>query len=96
MRGHNTVGLAVCLCRMPLTHFRSCEFRLLIRKIREACHRGILQVRERPSLPKLSKILSYSYRLGALGFLAGKELNAAGNYGLKDQALAFKWVRILY
>jgi carboxylesterase type B len=37
-------------------------------------------------------VVSFNYRLGVLGFLAGIHgLN--GNYGLKDQQLAFQWVR---
>ena len=43
-------------------------------------------------------IVSVNYRLGALGFLATPELAAenggsAGNWALKDQALALKWVQ---
>jgi hypothetical protein len=34
----------------------------------------------------------FSYRLGIFGFLASDELQTSGNYGLKDQAYAFKWV----
>lgn len=37
-------------------------------------------------------VVSFNYRLGVLGFLAGiHELE--GNFGLKDQQLAFQWVR---
>jgi carboxylesterase type B len=37
-------------------------------------------------------VVSFNYRLGALGFLAGiHDLN--GNYGLKDQQLAFQWTK---
>jgi carboxylesterase type B len=37
-------------------------------------------------------VVSFNYRLGALGFLAGiHELE--GNYGMKDQQLALQWVR---
>jgi para-nitrobenzyl esterase len=44
-------------------------------------------------------IVTLSYRLGALGFLAYPELtkesdrNASGNYGLLDQVAALKWVQ---
>ncbi|PMD31812.1 para-nitrobenzyl esterase [Hyaloscypha variabilis F] len=37
--------------------------------------------------------VSISYRLGIFGFLASDELQTSGNYGLKDQACAFKWVK---
>ena len=37
-------------------------------------------------------VVSLNYRLGALGFLAGIH-GFEGNYGLKDQQLAFQWVR---
>ena len=37
-------------------------------------------------------VVSFNYRLGALGFLAGIH-GLEGNYGLKDQQLAFQWVR---
>jgi carboxylesterase type B len=36
----------------------------------------------------------FGYRLGIFGFLASDELGTSGNYGLKDQACAFKWVII--
>lgn len=39
--------------------------------------------------------VSLNYRLGALGFLSGKSLKAAGgvaNAGLYDQRLAIEWV----
>ena len=41
-------------------------------------------------------IVTINYRLGALGWLANPALDdngIAGNYGLMDQQLAFKWVR---
>jgi len=44
-------------------------------------------------------VVSLNYRLGAFGFLAGKELqqkfagSGTGNYGIQDQRLALKWVR---
>ena len=37
-------------------------------------------------------VVSLNYRLGALGFLAGIH-GLEGNYGLKDQQLAFQWVK---
>ncbi|CAG8960575.1 hypothetical protein HYFRA_00013398 [Hymenoscyphus fraxineus] len=33
------------------------------------------------------------YRLGPFGFLASSELEVKGNYGLKDQACAFEWIK---
>src|SRR5262249_49895840 len=41
-------------------------------------------------------VVTINYRLGALGWLANPALDRsgiAGNYGLMDQQLAFKWVR---
>jgi para-nitrobenzyl esterase len=41
-------------------------------------------------------VVTINYRLGALGWLANPALDGngiAGNYGLMDQQLAFKWVR---
>jgi len=41
-------------------------------------------------------VVTINYRLGALGWLADPTLDSpgiAGNYGLMDQQLAFKWVR---
>jgi para-nitrobenzyl esterase len=41
-------------------------------------------------------VVTINYRLGALGWLANPALDnngTAGNYGLMDQQLAFKWVR---
>jgi carboxylesterase type B len=37
--------------------------------------------------------VSINYRVGILGFLASKELGIKGNFGFKDQVLAFKWVK---
>ena len=41
-------------------------------------------------------VVTINYRLGALGWLSHRSLDGngiAGNYGLMDQQLAFKWVR---
>ena len=44
-------------------------------------------------------LVTFNYRLGALGFLSHRELSAedprgsSGNYGMLDQVLALKWVR---
>lgn len=37
-------------------------------------------------------VVTLNYRLGALGFLAGGDDPAAGNYGLADQQAALRWV----
>ncbi len=37
-------------------------------------------------------VVTFNYRLGALGFLAGA-LGLQGNYGFQDQQLALEWVR---
>ena len=37
--------------------------------------------------------VSMNYRLGPLGFLSTGDKNMKGNFGLKDQALAIKWVK---
>lgn len=34
-----------------------------------------------------------SYRLGPLGFLSTEDENCPGNFGLKDQVMALKWIR---
>lgn len=43
-------------------------------------------------------VVTLNYRLGALGFLSTEDNAATGNFGLKDQHLALKWVteNILY
>jgi bile salt-stimulated lipase len=38
-------------------------------------------------------IVTLNYRLGVLGFLSTGTGAAQGNYGLKDQVLALKWVQ---
>ncbi|KAH7390379.1 Alpha/Beta hydrolase protein [Cadophora sp. MPI-SDFR-AT-0126] len=37
--------------------------------------------------------VSINYRVGMLGFLASDELGLRGNYALKDQACAFRWIK---
>lgn len=41
----------------------------------------------------MSVFVSLNYRLGALGFLSTGDDVIAGNFGLKDQAFAFKWIQ---
>lgn len=38
-------------------------------------------------------LVTVNYRLGALGFLSTEDENCPGNFGLKDQVLALKFVR---
>lgn len=38
-------------------------------------------------------VVTINYRLGVLGFLSTNDINAPGNYGLKDCILALKWVQ---
>lgn len=38
-------------------------------------------------------LVTINYRLGALGFFSTGDKHAPGNYGLKDQVEALKWVR---
>lgn len=38
-------------------------------------------------------LVSINYRLGILGFFATKDSIVSGNFGLKDQVLALKWVK---
>ncbi|KAF2634921.1 alpha/beta-hydrolase [Massarina eburnea CBS 473.64] len=37
--------------------------------------------------------VSINYRVGILGFLACQELGIEGNFGFKDQVLAFRWIK---
>ncbi|KAJ4986321.1 para-nitrobenzyl esterase [Stagonosporopsis vannaccii] len=37
--------------------------------------------------------VSINYRLGIFGFLASKQADISGNYGLKDQICAFQWIK---
>lgn len=37
--------------------------------------------------------VSLNYRVGPLGFLSTEDKNCPGNFGLKDQVLALKWVQ---
>jgi carboxylesterase type B len=37
--------------------------------------------------------VALNYRVGILGFLASQELGIDGNFGYKDQVLAFRWVK---
>lgn len=37
--------------------------------------------------------VTMNYRLGPLGFLSTGDSSMSGNFGLKDQALAIKWVK---
>jgi carboxylesterase type B len=37
--------------------------------------------------------VAMSYRLGPMGFLSTGDSSMSGNFGLKDQALAIKWVK---
>lgn len=38
-------------------------------------------------------LVSIQYRLGVLGFLSTGDKFASGNFGLKDQALALRWIQ---
>ncbi|CAH2253859.1 jg22183 [Pararge aegeria aegeria] len=38
-------------------------------------------------------VVSFNYRLGALGFLSTGDENSPGNYGILDQAMALRWIR---
>ncbi|KAK7602540.1 hypothetical protein V9T40_008129 [Parthenolecanium corni] len=37
-------------------------------------------------------VVTFNYRLGALGFLSTGDHNSPGNYGILDQAMALRWV----
>lgn len=38
-------------------------------------------------------LVTANYRVGPLGFLSTEDENCPGNFGLKDQVMALKWVR---
>lgn len=38
-------------------------------------------------------LVTFNYRIGPLGFLSTGDEVASGNWGLKDQVLALKWIR---
>ena len=38
-------------------------------------------------------VVTFNYRLGAFGFLATSDKAAAGNFGIKDQIMALKWIK---
>uniref|UniRef100_T1H0G8 Carboxylic ester hydrolase n=1 Tax=Megaselia scalaris TaxID=36166 RepID=T1H0G8_MEGSC len=38
-------------------------------------------------------LITVNYRLGALGFLSSETLDCPGNFGLKDQVEALRWVK---
>lgn len=38
-------------------------------------------------------LVTFNYRLGAIGFLSTEDDNCPGNFGLKDQVLVLKWVQ---
>ncbi|PSN33169.1 Venom carboxylesterase-6 [Blattella germanica] len=38
-------------------------------------------------------LVTFNYRLGVLGFLSTEDSSSPGNYGLKDQVAALKWVQ---
>nr|CAI5839956.1 unnamed protein product [Callosobruchus analis] len=38
-------------------------------------------------------LVQISYRLSSLGFLSTEDMESPGNYGLKDQHIAFRWIK---
>ncbi|XP_055327579.1 acetylcholinesterase-like [Paramacrobiotus metropolitanus] len=38
-------------------------------------------------------VVTFNYRLGALGFLSTGDINSPGNYGMLDQRMAIEWVK---
>ena len=43
-------------------------------------------------IEKQTILVTFNYRLGALGFLSLNSAEYSGNMGLKDQQLALKWI----
>lgn len=38
-------------------------------------------------------LVTTNYRVGPLGFLSTEDANCPGNFGLKDQVMALKWIQ---